>query len=86
MAEVVIEDGEPAPRRNLPGQVSESRAVVTGGLSLSLPYVPGRLVIEVSGPAGNTGQVTGDADREITSGRLALVRDARTAGTEVSSG
>jgi len=84
--EVVTDDGEPAPRRDLPGQVSESPAVVTNGLSLSLPYVPGRLVIEVSGPAGNTGQVADGADREITSGRLALVRDARTAGAEVSGG
>jgi hypothetical protein len=83
----VTDDGEPAPRQNPPGQVSESRAVVTGGLSLSLPYVPGRLVIEVSGQAGNTGQVAGGADREVTSGRLALVRDAGSsgvAGTEVT--
>jgi hypothetical protein len=57
-------------------------------MSLSLPYVPGRLVIEVSGPAGEPGQVTGGAaDGEITSGRLALVRgtgSSTTAGTEVT--
>jgi transcriptional regulator with XRE-family HTH domain len=47
-AEVVAGDDEPTSRRNLPGQVSDTRAVVTNGLSLSLPYVPGRLVIEVS--------------------------------------
>lgn len=89
-AEVVTDDA-PAPRGNPPGPVSsnETRAAATGGLSLSLPYVPGRLVIEVSGPAGNTGQVAGgDADREITSGRLALVRDttssSRPARTEVT--
>jgi transcriptional regulator with XRE-family HTH domain len=76
-AEVVAGDGEPAPRRDLPGQAGDPRAAVSGGLSLSLPYVPGRLVIEVSGPAAGTGQVTGDvAGGEITSGRLALVRDA----------
>jgi hypothetical protein len=75
--EVVAGDDEPASRQNLPGQVSDTRPVVTGGLSLSLPYVPGRLVIEVSGPAASTGQVIGDvAEGEITSGRLALVRDA----------
>ena len=88
-AEVVTDD---APdHREPPGPVSsnETRAAATGGLSLSLPYVPGRLVIEVSGPAGNTGQVAGgDADREITSGRLALVRDttssSRPARTEAT--
>jgi transcriptional regulator with XRE-family HTH domain len=73
-AEVVAGDDEPEPRRNLPGQVSDTRAVVPSGLSLSLPYVPGRLVIEVSGPAADAGQVIGDvAEGEITSGRLALV-------------
>ena len=75
-AEVAAGDGERAPRRDLPGQAGDTRAVAAGGLSLSLPYVPGRLVIEVSGPAVGTGQVTGDAaGGEITSGRLALVRD-----------
>jgi len=74
-AEVVTGDGEPAPRGNPPGQASDTRVTTAEGLSLSLPYVPGRLVIEVSGPAGNTGQVAGDgADREIVTGRLALVR------------
>jgi transcriptional regulator with XRE-family HTH domain len=80
-AEVVTDDGEPAPRGNPPvpaGSNGQMRAAAAGGLSLSLPYVPGRLVIEVSGPAGEPGQVTGGAgDGEITSGRLALVRDAR---------
>jgi hypothetical protein len=41
------------------------------GLSLSLPFAPGRLVIEISGPAADAGQ-----DRAGTAGRqLALVRD-----------
>ena len=79
-AEVVTGDGEPAPRGNPPvpaGSNGEMRAAAAGGLSLSLPYVPGRLVIEVSGPAGNTGAVAGEGeDREIAGGRLALVRDA----------
>ena len=73
-AEVVTGDDEPAVRGNTPGQAPGTRIAVGEGMSLSLPYVPGRLVIEISGPAGNAGQVTGDlADGEITSGRLALV-------------
>ena len=62
---------------------------MTGGLSLSLPYVPGRLMIEVSGPAAGTGLLAGggDDDREITGGRLALVPgtvSSRAARTEVT--
>jgi transcriptional regulator with XRE-family HTH domain len=90
--EVVTGDAdEPAPRGNPPvpaGSGGQMQAAAAGGLSLSLPYVPGRLVIEVSGPAGETGQVTGDAaEGGITSGRLAVVRGAgpsATAGTEVT--
>ena len=80
-AEVVTDDGEPAPRENPPvpaGSNGQMHAAAADGLSLSLPYVPGRLVIEVSGPARETGQVIGGVTTgEITSGRLALVRDAR---------
>ena len=88
-AEVVTRDNdEPVPPGNPRGQAADTQAAMAGGLSLSLPYVPGRLVIEVSGPAGDTGQVTGGVTTgEITSGRLALVRDARPstmAGTEVT--
>jgi len=89
-AQVVTDDGEPAARGNppVPAGSGEMRAAAAGGLSLSLPYVPGRLVIEVSGPAGNTGVVAGDGeDREIAGGRLALVRNAapsRPARTEVT--
>jgi transcriptional regulator with XRE-family HTH domain len=89
-AEVVTGDGEPAPRGSLPvpaGSNGAMRAAAAGGLSLPLPYVPGRLVIEVSGPAGNTEQVTGDlADTGITTGRLALIRPATTTRKEVSGG
>jgi hypothetical protein len=57
-------------------------------LSLSLPYVPGRLVIEVSGPARHAGQLADDGHgREVVTGRLALVPDtasSRTARTEVT--
>ena len=54
------------------------------GMSLSLPYVPGRLVIEISGPAGYRSVAGGGDDRKIA-GRLALVRRAGGAsGTEVT--
>jgi transcriptional regulator with XRE-family HTH domain len=86
-AEVITRDDEPAPQGNPRGQARESRPVMTGGMSLSLPYVPGRLVIEVSGPAAGTGLLAGGDDREIAGGRLALVPGtasstaARTEGT-----
>jgi transcriptional regulator with XRE-family HTH domain len=88
-AEVVTNDDERASQAKPPDPASDgTRTAAAGGLSLSLPYVPGRLVIEVSGPAGETGQVTGDAtEGGITSGRLAVVRGTRsstTAGTEVT--
>jgi transcriptional regulator with XRE-family HTH domain len=54
-----------------------------GGLSLSLPYVPGRLVIEISDPAVETTQArSGAGYAEPVSGQLALVGSAgtRTAG------
>jgi transcriptional regulator with XRE-family HTH domain len=41
------------------------------GLSLSLPFVPGRLVIEISGPAAGAGQNTPGA----VTGQLALVQE-----------
>lgn len=44
------------------------------GVLLALPYVPGRLVIEVSGPAGSAGLPAGGEDRQAAPGRLALVR------------
>ena len=85
-AEVVTNDDERASQAKPPDPASDgTRIAATGGLSLSLPYVPSRLVIEVSGPSGNAGQVTGElADGEITSGRLALVPDTTMAGTEVT--
>jgi transcriptional regulator with XRE-family HTH domain len=87
-AEVVTgADDEPAARGNPPGQADDRRAAAGEGMSLSLPYVPGRLVIEVSGPAAGSGQLTGDGDgRAIASGRLALVPGTGQARTEVSSG
>jgi transcriptional regulator with XRE-family HTH domain len=53
-----------------------ARAGAAEGMTLTLPYVPARLVIEVSGPAGNSGLLAGSSDElEAAPGRLALVRD-----------
>lgn len=73
------DDDKPAPPGNPPRQARDTQVAVTGGLSLSLPYVPGRLVIEVSGSATGTGQLTDSGER--VNGRLALVRDAASAAT-----
>jgi hypothetical protein len=61
--------GPPARKETEPrGHAARADA---NGLSLSLPFAPGRLVIEISGPAADAGQ-----DRAETAGRqLALVRD-----------
>ena len=78
-AQVVADDDEP-------GNAAVSR-LVSGGLWLSLPYVPGRLVIEVSGPAGDTAQLAGCADGDtVAGGRLVLLRGAGAgeAGTEAA--
>jgi transcriptional regulator with XRE-family HTH domain len=87
-AELVIRDDEPAPPGNPRGQARDARIPGAGGLSLTLPYVPGRLVIEVSGPAPGTGLLAGGGDdREIASRQLTLVRDGTspsTEGTEVA--
>jgi transcriptional regulator with XRE-family HTH domain len=70
----VVTRGEPAapgaPRGHAPG----ARVAAGEGFSLSLPYVPGRLLIEVSGPAGDTGQLADDGDEHaVTGGQLALL-------------
>jgi hypothetical protein len=46
--------------------------VITGGMSLTLPYVPARLVIEVSGPVGAARLAEGGV-AAAAPGRLALV-------------
>jgi hypothetical protein len=77
-------DGEQEPQEDPGGQAGDARAAAGEGMSLSLPYVPGRLVIEVSGPAGNASLLAGGGGgREIMAGRLALVPD-RSSGTEVA--
>lgn len=50
------------------------------GLSLSLPYVPGRLVIEISDPA-----VTASVHAEPGAGHLALVRDSASGRTRAKA-
>jgi len=89
-AEVVTRDDEAASRGNPRGQARDVGSAITEGMSLSLPYVPGRLVIEVSGPAAGTGLLASSGDdREVVSGRLALVRDAASSATarmEVTGG
>jgi hypothetical protein len=78
-AEIVTGDSEPPSHGNPPGQTDGSQAQ-TAGLSLSLPYVPGRLVIEVSGPAAIASLAPGE--NAATAGRrLALVRDVTSPGT-----
>ena len=85
-AEIVTpDDDEPAPPGDPRGQVADMQVAMAGGLSLSLPYVPARLVIEVSGPAAGTGQLT-EAGERVT-GHLALVRGmggSGNGGTEVT--
>jgi hypothetical protein len=64
------------------------RVAMAEAMSLSLPYVPGRLVIEISGPAEGTAQLAGGGDdRTAAGGRLALVPrtgSTRDRGTEVT--
>ena len=88
-AEIVTGGDEPATRDNPRRLARETPAALAGGLSLSLPYVPGRLVIEVSGPAGDTCLRAGDVDdHAVSGGRLALVpgtASSKAARTEVAS-
>jgi transcriptional regulator with XRE-family HTH domain/plasmid maintenance system antidote protein VapI len=86
-AEIAASDDEPSAPGNAPGQAHDTRAAMTEGMSLSLPYVPGRLVIEISDPAANTGQVTPGTDyQEPVTGQLALVQDLPRQSHRVSSG
>jgi transcriptional regulator with XRE-family HTH domain len=77
---VVPEDDQTASPRDPATLIRDVCAEAGEGFSLSLPYVPGRLVIEISGPAGNVRQIAGGGDKTAeTVGRLTLVRSA--AGT-----
>jgi transcriptional regulator with XRE-family HTH domain len=72
LADAAAPDSGPGPGQGpgrRPGDVPAS--AVAGGMSLTLPYVPARLVIEVSGLAG---LADGDGITGAAPGRLALVR------------
>jgi transcriptional regulator with XRE-family HTH domain len=74
LADATAPDDGPEPGQDparQPGGLSAP--AVTGGLSLTLPYVPARLVIEVSGPAEAAGRAEGGV-AGAAPGRLALVR------------
>jgi hypothetical protein len=76
LARTAARPGEQEPPGDLDSQAASAQPGITEGMSLTLPYVPGRLVLEVSGPAGNAGWLAGGGDdRETVPGRLALVRD-----------
>jgi hypothetical protein len=67
----------PGPGQDPRPPAGGARATTGEGMSLTLPYVPARLVIEVSGPVGSPGLLISAADdSEATPGRLALVRDS----------
>jgi hypothetical protein len=61
---------EPPARKETEPRGHAARADADG-LSLSLPFVPGRLVIEISDPAADAGH----GRAETAGGQLALVRD-----------
>jgi len=85
-AEVVTGDDEPATRDHPRGPAGETPPVMAGGLSLSLPYVPGRLVIEISEPAPSAGQIApGTAYADSVTGQLALVQELPRHGQRDSS-
>jgi hypothetical protein len=76
-AGLVTFDGEPGPAGGSPdGQPPQAWASAGEGVSLTLPFVPGRLVIEVSGPPGAAGPSPGRRDDHgVTAGRLVLLQD-----------
>ena len=87
-AEIVTgDDDEPAASGNPPGQAPGTRVAMGEGMSLSLPYVPGRLVIEISGPAEDTAQLAGGGDDRYGGRRAARAGPAHGrhgSGTEVT--
>jgi transcriptional regulator with XRE-family HTH domain len=79
LADAAAPDSGPGPGQDPgrpPGDVPAP--AVAGGMSLTLPYVPARLVIEVSGPADAAGLAEGGG-AAAAPGRLALVRGTRQA-------
>jgi transcriptional regulator with XRE-family HTH domain len=73
---------KPKPVGDQPAETPVLPPTSAEGLSLSLPYVPGRLVIEISEPAGSAGQI---APGTSVTGQLALVQDLPRPGQRDSS-
>ena len=69
---VTSNDDEPSARGNPCVQAPDTQVARTEGMSLSLPYVPGCLVIEISEPAGKVAAGTDYPPGWVT-GQLALV-------------
>ncbi len=79
LAEPAARDDKRASRRgHAPGQPPEGtfrQLVGAEGLTLSLPYVPGRLLIEIAEPAAGAGQAASADYPGRVNGQLALIRD-----------
>jgi transcriptional regulator with XRE-family HTH domain len=87
--EAAPEDDAPGQERDPGGRAADGLAVTGEGMTLTLPYVPARLVIEISGPAGTPGQLAGaagvaegDSAGGAVPGRLALVQGGSRQGSE----
>ena len=74
LADATAPDGVPDLGQEPGRQPGGAPAPVTGGMSLTLPYVPARLVIEVSGQAGAASLAESGVASGAAPGRLALVR------------
>jgi len=74
-ADELIADGRPGPPGGPSPQPDLAWPQTGQGLSLTLPYVPGRLVIEVCGPPGAAGLPPGGSDTPRAAGLLTLVPD-----------
>lgn len=80
LADAAAPASDPGPGQDPGRPAGDVEApAVAGGMALTLPYVPARLVIEVSGPAGAAGLAAGDGVTGAAPGRLALVRGTRQA-------
>ena len=74
LADAAAPDSGPGPGQDPDRRPGVPASAVAGGMSLTLPYVPARLVIEVSGPAVVAGLADGAGVTGAAPGRLALVR------------
>lgn len=83
---VTSNDDEPSARGNPCVQAPDTQVARTEGMSLSLPYVPGCLVIEISEPTGKVAASTDYPPGWVTR-QLALVpgpASSRATGAEVT--